>query len=148
MPDASRADGTGSTICVLPLAECFELLAVATVGRVGFVATTGLQIIPVNFRLGGDNRIFLRVAPFGSLGQLAERNSDVAFEVDYHASDFGTAWSVLMQGSICRLDQAAAVLYDQLRRSPTPWPGSDSSLPVQFIPRTVSGRRLQRPSSS
>ena len=146
-PSSFPPNGTASYIETLPIAECFELLAVGTVGRIGFVSTTGLQIIPVNYRLGADDRIFLKVAPRGALAQLAERSSHVTFEVDYHASDFRIAWSVLMKGRICRLDQAAEVLYAQLPRRPIPWPGSGSSLAVQFVPRTISGRRLQRTSS-
>lgn len=137
---------TASYVETLPRDECLELLAVATVGRIGFVSTNGLQIIPVNYRLAADDRIFLNVAPRGGLAQLAERSSHVTFEVDYHAADFRIAWSVLMLGRICRLDKAAEVLYAQLRRPPIPWPGSGSSLPVQFLPRTISGRRLQRTS--
>lgn len=142
--NSSHTNGNASYIETLPIAECFELLAVATVGRIGFVSTTGLQIIPVNYRLGADNRIFLKVPPRGTLAQLAERGSHVTFEVDYHASDFRIAWSVLMQGTICRLDEAAEVVYAQLRRPPIPWPGSGSSLAVQFVLRTISGRGLHR----
>ena len=36
--------------------ECYELLAVATVGRIGFVSPAGVQILPVDFRLGTGHR--------------------------------------------------------------------------------------------
>jgi hypothetical protein len=35
----------------------------------------------------------------GTLAELAEIDAPVAFEVDHHASDFGIAWSVLMNGT-------------------------------------------------
>jgi nitroimidazol reductase NimA-like FMN-containing flavoprotein (pyridoxamine 5'-phosphate oxidase superfamily) len=144
MPAKSYSQDTRSNISSLPTDECFGLLAVATVGRVGFVSPAGVQIIPVNYRLGQGHRLFLRVVPRGVLAQLAELDSRVAFEVDYHADDFRLAWSVLMQGRIRLLDHAAVMAYEVLRRPPVPWPGSEGSLPIQFVPATVSGRSLQR----
>lgn len=146
MTDAFPSPATPSYLKTLPEGECFELLAVAIVGRVGFVSDAGLQIIPVNYRLGAGHRIFLRVAPGGTLAQLAEVDSRVAFEVDYHADDFRIAWSVLMQGTISVLDAEAKAAYADLRMPPVPWPGRSSSLPVQFMPTTVSGRNLYRTS--
>ena len=133
-----------SYLRTLPETECFELLAVATVGRVGFVAAAGVQIIPVNYRLGAEHQLFMKTAPGSALAQLAEVDAPVAFEVDYHANDFRIAWSVLMNGTISYLDEAARTAYEALRRPPVPWPGPASSLPVRFLPRTVSGRGLQR----
>ena len=133
-----------SYLRTLPEAECFELLAVAIVGRVGFVTPDGVQIIPVNYRLGADHQIFMKTAPGSALAQLAEMDTPVAFEVDYHADDFQIAWSVLMHGTISQLDAAATAAYRELRRPPVPWAGSVSSLPVRFLPRTISGRGLHR----
>jgi uncharacterized protein len=133
-----------SYLRTLPEAECFELLAVATVGRVGFVSPAGVQIIPVNYRLGAEHQLFMKTAPGSALAQLAEVDAPVAFEVDYHADDFRIAWSVLMNGTMSNLDEAARAAYQGLRRPPVPWPGPASSLPVRFIPQTVSGRGLHR----
>jgi hypothetical protein len=65
-------------------------------------------------------------------------------KVDYHAADFRIAWSVLMNGTVNRLDAAATAAYADLRLPPIPWPGPASSLLVYFAPRTVSGRSLLR----
>jgi uncharacterized protein len=143
MPAAESPDKV-SYIRTLPETECFELLAVATVGRVGFVSPGGLQIIPMNYRLGAGHQLFMKTAPDGALARLAEIDASVAFEVDYHANDFRIAWSVLMNGTISRLDAAATAAYEQLRRQPVPWAGSGSFLPVRFVPRTISGRGLHR----
>ena len=144
MPGTADSPDTVSYITTLPEIECFELLAVAVVGRVGFVSPAGLQIIPMNYRLGPDHQLFMKTAPGSALAQLAEVYAPVAFEVDYHADDFQIAWSVLMNGTISRLDAAATAAYEELRRPPVPWAGSASSLPVRFVPRTVSGRGLHR----
>ena len=146
MTDPPQKPPTDSYLRTLPEAECFELLAVGTVGRIGFVAPAGLQILPVNYRLGAGHRLFFKTVPRGALAQLAEMDAQVAFEVDYHAADFQIAWSVLMNGTISRLDAAATAAYADLRLPPVPWPGPASSLLVYFVPRTVSGRSLFRTS--
>jgi uncharacterized protein len=135
---------TASYLRILPEAECFELLAVANVGRVGFVSPAGVQIVPMNYRLGANHQLFMKTAPDSAVAQLAETDASVAFEVDYHADDFQIAWSVLMSGTISRLDAAASAAYENLRRPPVPWAGPASSLPVRFVPQTVSGRGLHR----
>ena len=127
MPGTPDSPDTVSYLRTLPEAECFELLAVAIVGRVGFVSPAGLQIIPMSYRLGADHQLFMKTAPGSALAQLAEIDAPIAFEVDYHANDFQTAWSVLMNGTISRLDAAATAAYEELRRPPVPWAGSASS---------------------
>ena len=103
MAGASDSPDTASYIRTLPETECFELLAVATVGRVGFVSPAGVQIIPMDYRLGADRQLFMKTAPGSALAKLAEVDAEIAFEVDYHADDFRIAWSVLMNGTISRL---------------------------------------------
>ena len=147
MPGASATPDKGSNLATLSEAECFQLLAVATVGRFGFVSPGGIQIIPVNYRLGAGQWIFVRTAPDGVIARLAESHSEVAFEVDYHADNFRIAWSVLMQGTVSSLNAEAGAAYADLHPPPIPWPGAASSLPVQFVPETVSGRGLLRTSS-
>jgi uncharacterized protein len=144
MPGTPNSPETVSYLRTLPEAECFELLAVANVGRVGFQSPSGVQIIPLNYRLGADDQLFMKTAPGSAVAQLAAMDAPVAFEVDYHADDFQIAWSVLMNGTISRLDAAATAAYEELRRPPVPWAGSASSLPVRFVPRSVSGRGLHR----
>ena len=79
------------------------------------------------------------------MAKLAETGDPVAFEVDYHASDFGIAWSVLMNGTLSFLDAEASAAYAELRLQPVPWPGLASTVTVQFVPETISGRGLHRP---
>lgn len=143
MSIGSRGAGT-SDMRVLSDSECYELLAVATVGRIGFAESTGIQILPVSYRLGAGYRLFVKTSRHGTIGQLAEANAPVAFEVDYHAHDFVIAWSVLMNGTLGFLDSAASAAYDELRLPPLPWPSLASPIAVQFIPRTISGRELFR----
>jgi nitroimidazol reductase NimA-like FMN-containing flavoprotein (pyridoxamine 5'-phosphate oxidase superfamily) len=139
MPGTPNSPETVSYVRTLPESECFELLAVANVGRVGFQSPSGVQIIPLNYRLGADHQLFMKTAPGSAVAQLAEVDAPIAFEVD-----FQIAWSVLMNGTISLLDAAATAAYEELRRPPVAWAGSASSLPVRFVPQTVSGRGLHR----
>jgi nitroimidazol reductase NimA-like FMN-containing flavoprotein (pyridoxamine 5'-phosphate oxidase superfamily) len=132
MPGTADSPGTVSYIRTLPENEYFELLAVAIVGRVGFVSPAGPQIIPMNYRLGPHHQLFMKTAPGSALAQLAEVDAPVAFEVDYHADDFQIAWSVLMNGTISHLDAAATVAYEQLRRL-TRSVGRVSQLPSRAV---------------
>ena len=134
MTDSPQKPPTASYSRTLREVECFELLAVGVVGRIGFVSLAGLQILPVNYRLGAGHRLFFKTAPGGALAQLAEAEAHVAFEVDYHAADFQIAWSVLMNGilrrsplatrPVARVRQFAARVLratDGLRAEPLPY---------------------------
>ena len=86
----------------------------------------------------------MRTSPDGTVARLARDSASVGFEVDYHANDFGIAWSVLMNGTLSFLDAMATEAYAKLRMPPVPWPGLASSVPIQFVPATISGRGLHR----
>ena len=60
MPGTPDSPDTGSFMRPLPEAECFELLAVGIVGRIGFVSPDGVQIIPMNYRLGAGHQLFMK----------------------------------------------------------------------------------------
>jgi nitroimidazol reductase NimA-like FMN-containing flavoprotein (pyridoxamine 5'-phosphate oxidase superfamily) len=145
MAESLDARSASTYMRILPETECYQLLAVATVGRVGFVSPTGVQILPIDYRLGADHRLFLNTSPDGSVAQLARAAAPVAFEVDYHADDFGLAWSVLINGTLRFLDAEATAAYAELRLRPVPWPGLVDAVTLQFVPECISGRGLHRP---
>ena len=144
MPDVLDDPTSQAFMRTLPESECYKLLAVSTVGRIGFVSPAGIQILPIGFRLGDGHRLFVRTSPQGTLTRLAQADTSVGFEVDYHANDFGIAWSVLMNGAVSLLDSAATEAYARLRLQPVPWPGLPDSVAIQFVPETISGRGLHR----
>jgi len=144
-PDELNESPAPAYMKTLPESKCYELLAAAIVGRIGFDSPDGVQILPVDFRLGDGHRLFIRTSPQGTVARLARTEASVAFEVDYHAGNFGIAWSVLMNGTLSLLDSAATEAYARLRLKPDPWPGLASSVVIQFVPKTISGRGLHRP---
>ena len=142
MAEGSEDAGASTDVVVLSESECFELLGVATVGRIGFVTPESIEILPLVYRLGADHRLFMTTSRSGVVARLAATASIVAFEVDFHAEDFGRAWSVLMNGTVSLLDSAATGAFEALRRPPVPWPELVDTIPVQFRPRTIAGRVL------
>jgi uncharacterized protein len=141
--EAGGPRSSDSVVYTLSAEECYELLAVAAVGRIGFESPAGIEIIPVNYRNVG-NRVLFRTAPGSRLAQLADVDRHVAFEVDYHASDFVIAWSVLMHGEVSTLDAEGEVLLSNLRHPLLAWPGAEHTLALQFVPHDISGRSLMR----
>jgi uncharacterized protein len=134
------APETVADVQELSASRCRELLEVATVGRLGFVSAGGVQVVPVSYR-ASEGVLYLRTRPGGEVDQLGEAGREVAFEVDYFAPDFSRAWSVLMQGRLETLDEAAADLVDQLRLPVMPWTGGRQR-DLRFVPSTFTGRAI------
>jgi uncharacterized protein len=143
MPAVHQPAPTTSAVDQLSAEECWQYLATATVGRVGFVSPHGVQILPVNYR-PAETVLLFKTRPGSMIAELADTTQAVAFEVDYHGRDFDLAWSVLMHGTLQPLDQDGQQQLQRLRRPIQPWPGDDCSLVLQFVPDRMSGRALQR----
>lgn len=82
---------------VLSPEECRALLASHNVGRLAIIGSGGRpDIFPVNYRLVGDDVVFLT-----NLGTKLEGAdiARVAFEVDRPAPDGMSGWSVVVHGT-------------------------------------------------
>ncbi len=124
---------------LLTEAQCAELLASGTVGRVG-VTIHGLPVImPVNYAVV-DGDIVFRTSE-GTKLQAATKRAVVAFEVDAHDADAGSGWSVLVIGrsaSIVDEDERAALEAHGI----TPAAGGDRSAYVRIRAEMITGRRI------
>jgi nitroimidazol reductase NimA-like FMN-containing flavoprotein (pyridoxamine 5'-phosphate oxidase superfamily) len=121
-------------------AECKQLLAEHTAGRVGFMAPDGPQILPVTYQYRNGSVIF-RTSPAGALSGLIRRTS-VAFEIDGIDEERHSGWSVLVLGF------AEAMAHDYLLTSawetgPVPWADGIRNLFIEIKPRKISGRSVQ-----
>lgn len=121
-------------------AECKELLAQHTAGRVGFMVGDGPQILPVTYQYRTGSVIF-RTSPYGPLAGLVRRTS-VAFEIDGIDEHNKSGWSVLVQGF------AEAMAHDYLLTSawetgPVPWADGVRNLFIEIKPRKISGRAVR-----
>jgi uncharacterized protein len=132
---------TGSLV-ELSEADCKELLAQHTAGRVGFMAGDGPQILPVTYQYRNGSVIF-RTSPVGPLAGLVRRTS-VAFEIDSIDEQHKSGWSVLVLGF------AEALAHDHLLASvwetgPVPWADGVRNLFIEIKPRRISGRAVGLP---
>lgn len=121
--------------------ECFNLLALAQVGRVGLIVDGQPEILPVNFALDGETILFRT-----SEGSVLNKASmaDVAFEVDHLDETTRTGWSVLVKGHADDIADAIDATSERIRRlTLVTWaPGSRQRWFI-IRPRSVTGRRLR-----
>jgi uncharacterized protein len=120
-------------------AECKQLLAEHTAGRIGFMAADGPQILPVTYQFRHGSVVF-RTSPVGVLSGLVRRTS-VAFEIDNIDEQNKSGWSVLVLGF------AEAMAHNYLLTSawetgPEPWADGVRNLFIEIKPRKISGRAV------
>jgi nitroimidazol reductase NimA-like FMN-containing flavoprotein (pyridoxamine 5'-phosphate oxidase superfamily) len=120
----------------LDRAECLELLAGKTIGRVVFTNAAMPAVAPVNYLLDGEEVIF-RTANGSPLG-VATRRAVVAFEVDDIDSGTRTGWSILAVGNAYEIADPGRLAELAARRPMSRRPGHTISIPLQML----SGRRL------
>jgi len=124
--------------------ECWEMIGVAaltSVGRVGFGAPEGQQILPVNFAVARRS-IVVRTSESSMLHRLGT-GVDVAFEVDHLQPAHRTGWSVLVHGRMWPVQQPDEVVADDLLHL-HPWAAGDRDCWVRIVPGAVSGRAICR----
>jgi nitroimidazol reductase NimA-like FMN-containing flavoprotein (pyridoxamine 5'-phosphate oxidase superfamily) len=83
---------------VLGRAECLRLLALTTIGRIGFTSGALPAVLPMNFRVSGD-RILVRTRR-GTKLDAALQNAVVAFEADDFDQTNRSGWSVAVTGLV------------------------------------------------
>jgi uncharacterized protein len=91
--------------------QCLARLRTVRLGRVGVSVGALPAILPVSFALVDEGIVF-RTAP-GSKLRAAVAGNVVAFEADEADVGRGVAWSVLVVGQACEVDDP--VLLDRLR---------------------------------
>jgi len=120
----------------LPAWECLELLRSRPVGRICVVDHGYPIAIPVNYEVVGTNnslQVVVRTAPETILGRYEGLGS---LEVDDIALDTGTAWSVIVRGTLHR------VLGAHELADPHPLIDSDRQRWVTLQMSAITGRRF------
>jgi len=118
-----------------------NLLATASVGRVGLLVAGRPEILPVNFALDGETVLF-RTAEGTVLDQASL--SVVAFEVDHVDDQAHSGWSVLVQGTAQFIGDAIDPTSERLRRlSLITWAPGRRQRWFKIQPDKVTGRRLR-----
>ena len=114
--------------------ECRRLLGDASVGRVSWVSSNGLEVLPVNYVVIGSQVVF-RVGAGSVLAQLTTP-TEVAFEVDDLDQSTATGWSVLVRGVSGAFDGSPDA------PAPAPWAPGVRPVLVAVTPRSWSGRAV------
>ena len=116
---------------ILDREECLRLLALATLGRIGFTSGALPTVLPVNFHLDRE-RILVHTARGGRL-DMALKNAVVAFEADEFDPVDHSGWSVAVTGVTSELSGETV----------THWaPVGDGAL-VAISTEVMSGRRIR-----
>ena len=117
-------------------AECLELLAAHTVGRVAYCDDLGPVVLPVNYVLDRET-ILIQISPHSILATHL-RSTRASFEIDDFDDYNQSGWSVLVRGSAAYVKTAD--LPDDDR--PVAWAEGQRTLHVRITPQDISGRRL------
>ena len=123
---------------ILPVHECWDLLAGFTLGRLVTCVDGQPEIFPVNYAIQRRTVLF-RTAEGTKLVSTAINNR-VLFEVDDHTVAEG--WSVIVKGTARSL-HTHAEMEDAERAQVLPWTASEKSHYVRIIPEMVTGRRFR-----
>jgi hypothetical protein len=124
---------------VLDREVCLKLLATSTLGRVGCTSGALPMVLPVNFRLIGEEILFR--TGIGTKLDVATRNAVVAFEIDHMDPMSHTGWSVLVTGlarEITNQFELDGLPVDFIPR----WATADAGRVVAISTELVSGRRI------
>jgi hypothetical protein len=126
----------------IPFEECLHLLGEGSIGRIGFLleADESPIVWPVNYRLAetsGPRWVALRTWP-GSV--IDHTPMKVAFETDNADPAHHQGWSVLVRGTLLRVDPDAADF--RARFDPAPWVVAEQDRWLAIEPFAITGRRL------
>jgi nitroimidazol reductase NimA-like FMN-containing flavoprotein (pyridoxamine 5'-phosphate oxidase superfamily) len=124
---------------VLDRDECLRLLALATIGRIGFTSGALPTVLPINFRLDGE-RILVRTGR-GSKLDAALHNAVVAFEVDDFDSTYHSGWSVAVTGVVSELSDPIEL--QEVNKLPIArWAPMGDEAVLAISTELVTGRRI------
>ena len=124
----------------LTVAECRDLLATDTVGRVAFVTPSGPRIVPVNYALDGA-ALEVRTTSYSELAIYAP-GTEIAFEIDQLDSERRRGWSVVAHGVCERADPPGSGSWHRDGPAPEPWAGGVRPVFLRLPWRELTGRRV------
>lgn len=120
--------------------QCQELLQQHHVGRIGWQAGDGPQILPVTYAWH-DGAVVFRTSPYGVLSDLI-RPTEVAMEIDDLDQTRHSGWSVMVQGRAEAVAEPAEVVSLWTVDSLVPWAPGVRNVFIKLTPRRITGRTL------
>jgi nitroimidazol reductase NimA-like FMN-containing flavoprotein (pyridoxamine 5'-phosphate oxidase superfamily) len=119
--------------------ECLRLLREHHLGRVAVMINGFPEIFPMHYRLMETTGLTW-IALGTQRGHAIDRAStNTAFEIDDLASATLQPWSVLVRGTLHRVDPDAADFRE--RFDPVPWPAAERNVWHVIQPFAITGRR-------
>ena len=125
-------------VTILPVHECWDLLAGVTLGRLVTSVDGQPEIFPVNYVV--QRRTILFRTAEGTKLVSAAINNRVVFEADDH--NVAEGWSVIVKGTARSL-RSNEEIEDAERAQVLSWTTPEKSHYVRVIPEMVTGRRFQ-----
>jgi nitroimidazol reductase NimA-like FMN-containing flavoprotein (pyridoxamine 5'-phosphate oxidase superfamily) len=128
---------------MLHLGDMFRLLATVPIGRIGFMADDEVAVLPVLFRVDGQDVVFK--TQLGSKLANIEVGHYVCFEVDYFDAATHTGWSVVARGLAEKESDAACARLDA--PGVETWGGATAKdcVWMRIRPTSITGRRIASP---
>ena len=126
-----------SHLTELDTAECLELLAAHTVGRIAYCDELGPVVLPVNYALD-QGTVLIQISPHSVLARHL-RAVSASFQLDDFDDYTQTGWSVLVRGHADYVDPDDLPARDD---RPQTWAEGQRTLHVRITPNDISGRRL------
>ncbi len=137
------SDDRPSWLEYLSPAECWTLLSLHPIGRVGVLVDSAPEVYPVNHVVDHETVVFRTDG--GNKLRGIDRSPSVCYEADGLNLDDCTGWSVLVKGRAVELSSP-----DDLRRAAALplrfWAPGERAHWIRIVPREVTGRRIHRES--
>lgn len=125
---------------ILSRSECLSLLATRPVGRVAISRNALPVILPVTYRLLGEDVVF--AAGSGSKSLALAHENVVAFEVDEIDLATRSGWSVAVVGVARRVQEGEPDWQAATDLDLRPWVGHQTVHLIRLATDRLSGRRL------
>jgi nitroimidazol reductase NimA-like FMN-containing flavoprotein (pyridoxamine 5'-phosphate oxidase superfamily) len=127
--------------------EALRLIEQAEVGRIGFTGRHGPVVLPVSYKVIGQDIVF-RAGMYSTLGEdlrtgIPGAEYRVAFEVDELRPPTQSGWMVMIQGTAHHVDDEAGRA-ELIQAGVEKWEATENALFMRITPVFVSGRRISR----
>ncbi len=134
-------DGYDIIVDVLDESTCWRLLSRSWFGRVGFLHSDELMVLPVNAAVSA-NQVVFRTTDDSMFAQEGN-GTKVVFEVDQTDRAAESGWSVLVRGRLWNVTgrPETAALHEV---SVHPWAPGPRDRWMTIEPTAISGRRVVR----
>lgn len=128
---------------ILDRRECLALLRNRELGRVGLVAQGLPAILPVNYRVLGEDVVF--ATGTGSKSLAVAHEQVIAFQIDDAVPETRYGWSVLVVGKATELTERDRGWDAAQRLNLHPWVGHFADHLIRVPTKRITGRRLVGP---